>query len=297
MSLYPSFHSDFEEEFKKLKTIKLKNQDYSKAKLKLIMVDLFLGDKLDLPQEAKDDIVAKIFADTQPSTAGWFDKLLSLVIGSVDDPRAKEYEKRAKEYEQRAKKTSNELDDTKFLESLIDTSKYGGNLADDQISKIFQIASSLFIEGILRQSSGLKKKFHIIRHTVLKKQIDALVSSKRDELYTGWCLGFVQAIHDAQGEHKEKSPQRLWWFVRMCFFFADSSPRRVLHLSDIKIRHAYSPQGNSVLIYQTILLSVVMSSLLPYLGSRRDLHRSLSGIQDSCSGIDYRTFPWSSVES
>ena len=173
------------------------------------MVDLFLGDKPDLPQEAKDEIVAKIFADTQPSTTGWFDKVLSLVNGSVDDPRAKEYEKRAKEYEQRAKKTSNELDDTNFLESLTDTSKYGGNLADDQISNIFQIASSFFIEGISRHWRVLTKNFHNIRHTVLKKQIDAFVSSKRDELYKGWRLGFVQAIHDAQGEHEEKSPQRL----------------------------------------------------------------------------------------
>jgi len=218
MSLYPSFHSDFEEEFKTLKSIRLTNQDYLKAKLKLVTVDLFLGDEPDLPQEAKAEIVAKVFADSLPSTSGW---LSSFFYGSADsdDPRANEYEQRAKEYEKLAKKKANDLIDTRFLESLIDTSKYGGNLAVDHISGIFQLASPFFIDEIPRRSRLLNQKFHSIRHAVSKERIAALVSSKRDELEAGWCSSFVQAIHDAQGEHKKKFQERSWRFVRMYFSF------------------------------------------------------------------------------
>lgn len=206
LTLYPPFQSEFEEEWRKLKSIKLKGPDYSKAKLKLIMVDLFLGDEVDLPQERKNDIVVKIFADVQ--SKGWVNKAVSFLKGSGDDPRAKEYTQWAEDYEKRAKKTSNELDDITFLSGLTDTPKYGGKLAADQISIILQIASSLFIEELPQLSNRLKNKFHNIRHTVLKKQIDALVSGKRDKLYGEWRSDFIQVFHDAQGEQREKSPAR-----------------------------------------------------------------------------------------
>lgn len=213
LTLYPPFQSEFEEEWTKLKSIKLKDSDfklkgsdYLKAKLKLIMVDLFLGDEVDLLQETRNDIVTMIFADAQ--SKGWLTKVMSLFVGSVDDPRTMEYAQRAEDYEKRAKNTLNELDDITFLSGLTDTSKYGGDLAANQISKILQSASSFFIEELPRLSNRLKSKFHRIRHTVLKKQIDAVVSGKRDKLYGEWRSDFIQALHDAQAEQKEKSPER-----------------------------------------------------------------------------------------
>jgi hypothetical protein len=207
LALYPLFQSDFEEEWRKLKLCKLKGLDYAKAKLKLIMVDLFLGDEVDLPHGARDEIVAKIFADAHSNTTSWFEKVLSLVKGSVDDPLAKEYEQRAKDYEKRARKKSVDLDDITFLGGLTDVSKYGGNLAADQILITLRIASSLLIEELTQHSNRLKNKFHSIRHQVLTKQIVLLVSGKREELYAEWRLEFIQALHDAQRE-REGSPGR-----------------------------------------------------------------------------------------
>ena len=199
--LYPPFKPVFEEEYKKLISTKLTSPDYTKFKLKLIMVDLFLVDEAELPQEMKEEIVIKIFQDTQQSFKDWLvDKLSSFIARSVDDPHAKVYEERAKDYDERAKKKSDELDDIDFLKTLTDETKYGGSLAAEQIRVISQIASSILIEKIPPCLIQLGKKFHKIRHTIVEEQIKFRVSRKRDDLYAELCSSFVQAHHDAQQE-------------------------------------------------------------------------------------------------
>lgn len=202
--LYPPFKPVFEEEYKKLTPTKLTSPDYTKFKLKLIMVDLFLVDEAELPQEMKEEIVIKIFQDTQQGLKDWvrdkWNKFSSFFARSVDDPHAKGYEEWAKDYDERAKKKSDELDDIDFLKTLTDETKYGGSLAAEQIRVISQIASSILIEKIPPCLIQLGKKFHKIRHTIVEEQIKFRVSRKRDDLYAELCSSFVQAHHDAQQE-------------------------------------------------------------------------------------------------
>ncbi len=191
---------EFDQAFQKLQSNRIEKEDYLDLKRKLITAEL-LFELPDVDMERKHEIFGMIFADADPDeaiAAGSSKKntLMTFVTSFL-------FKERSADIEKRARIKSNKLPDAKFLESLNDPSRYGGDLAVEHISNARRLASIFFKAQIEKSFSQLCHKVQHFQEEALKKLIDFQIAQKREEQYIDWRSAF---LHDFHGIQSDQTP-------------------------------------------------------------------------------------------
>ncbi len=193
---------EVDQAFQKLQSNGVEKEDYLDLKRKLIIVEL-LFELPDVDMERKHEISGMIFADADPNEA--------IAAGSSQKNTLMTYftslffKERSADIKKRAKTRSNKLSDAKFLESLNDPSRYGGDLAVEHISNALRLASIFFKDQIEKSCIRLGHKAQHLQEETLKKLIDFQIAQKREEQYVDWRSAFLHDFHSIQSDQTSEN--------------------------------------------------------------------------------------------
>lgn len=200
ISLYPTIQHEFNQEYQKLESVKLKNAEYLDLKKKLINIECLFEQESGLSPEGKNSIINMIFAndDSQKNvnsndsftgkTNTFLGKVKSFFTGSAEN------------HEQIVRRKYSQLPEKNFLTDLGDISRFGGDVVADHVSNVLRLASQCFESEIHKCCKKLQRQARNIQQGFLKKQIAALVAQKRGALYEEWCSEFIRRLDSIQDE-------------------------------------------------------------------------------------------------